>query len=204
MKEISLEKVDQIIERTGVSYGDAREALEACEGDVLEAIIYLENMAVIEDNKKIKTETIEDLKKWLKDLIDKGNVSRIKIKKEDKEIVDVPVNAGISAGIIGLIFPPLLAFGVIAAVATKITIEITLADGSVQVVNKYISKAAKEVKGKTSVFVDKFKNKVNEVKSEIKDVKKEKKKNTEESPKIYKGDETVYSYTVTFDDNENK
>ena len=204
MKEISLEKVDQIIERTGVSYGDAREALEACEGDVLEAIIYLENMAAIEDNKKIKTETIEDLKKWLKDLIDKGNVSRIKIKKEDKEIVDVPVNAGISAGIIGLIFPPLLAFGVIAAVATKITIEITLADGSVQVVNKYISKAAKEVKGKTSVFVDKFKNKVNEVKSEIKDVKKEKKKNTEESPKIYKGDETVYSYTVTFDDDENK
>lgn len=195
MQEISLEKVDQVIERTGVSYGDAREALEECNGDVLEAIIYLENMGDIEESQIESTESVEELKSWLKDLINKGNVSRIKIKKDEEVLVDVPVNAGISAGIIAIVFPPLLAFGVIAAVATKITIEITLTDGSVQVVNKYIAKAAGDVKGKASIFADKFKSKFNEVKQDVK-------KNTEHKQKVYTGEETVYSYTVNFEEEE--
>ena len=39
---ITLEKIDQIVERTGVSYAQAKEALEKAEGDVVEAIIYIE------------------------------------------------------------------------------------------------------------------------------------------------------------------
>ena len=38
-----LEKVELVREKTGVSYQDAKEALEACEYDVLDAIIWLEN-----------------------------------------------------------------------------------------------------------------------------------------------------------------
>lgn len=41
MENITLEKVDMIRERTGVSYEKAKEALEVCEGDVLEALIYI-------------------------------------------------------------------------------------------------------------------------------------------------------------------
>lgn len=37
--EITLEKVDQVKERTGVSYAEAKNALEVTNGDVLEAII---------------------------------------------------------------------------------------------------------------------------------------------------------------------
>ncbi len=62
-----------------------------------------------------------------------------------------------------IILPQVLAFGVIAAVVTKITIELTMADGSVEVVNKYISKAASEVKEKASDIAEKVKNKFNEV-----------------------------------------
>jgi translation elongation factor EF-Ts len=39
---ITLEKVDQVRERTGVSYQKAKEVLEQTEGDVLEAIVLLE------------------------------------------------------------------------------------------------------------------------------------------------------------------
>ena len=46
-----LEKVELIREKTGVSYDDANAALEANEGDVLEAIIWLERMG------KAQTET---------------------------------------------------------------------------------------------------------------------------------------------------
>ena len=43
MSEITLEKVDLIRERTGVSYTEAKEALEAGNGDVVDALIYIEN-----------------------------------------------------------------------------------------------------------------------------------------------------------------
>lgn len=200
MEEITLEKVDKVIERTNVTYGEAKEALEKCNGDVLDAIIYIENKIQDEvENFEIISETsesIDQFKSWLKDLIRKGNVSRIKIKKDEEVLVDVPVNAGIAAAAIGVILPPVLAFGVIAAVATKITIEITMEDGKVEVVNKYISKAAEEVKEKACEFAGTVKEKIKEVKEEASS------KTTTPKQKVYTGDETVYSYTVKFDDEE--
>ena len=199
--EISLEKVDQVKERTGSTYKEAKEALEICGGDVLEAIIYIEgqnensNMKNPEDNayQENNSETIEDFKVWLKETVKKGNVSRIKVKKDETILVDVPVNAGIAATVIAVIIPPILAFGVIAAVATKLTIEITKVDGSVEVVNKYVAKAANEVKGKASVFADQIKTKIKEVKEDASD-------NARYKENVYKDDETVYSYTVNFDE----
>ena len=59
--DITLEKVDKVRERTGVSYSKAKEALEVSNGDVLEAIIFLEKQSKDEGQYK-KTETIEELK----------------------------------------------------------------------------------------------------------------------------------------------
>ena len=192
MREISLESVDKVIERTGVTYGEAKEALEYTDGEILDAIIYLEN----KNNKDDKvTESVDEFKSWLKELIRKGNVSRIIIKKDDKTIVDVPVNAGVAVGVMSIIMPAILAFGVIAAVATKITIEITRTDGSVEVVNKYISKAAIEVKEKATNFAESIREKVNEARgnSNTTNIKKESSNNGID-------DEKVFSYTVKFDE----
>ena len=201
MKEISLEKVDLVIERTGVSYAKGKEALQATNGDVLEAIIYIENQINNENtsnnenakaNSKINGETIEEFKTWLKELINKGNVTRIKIKKDEKELVDVPVNAGVAATVIAVILPPVLAVCVIAAVATQVTIEITKADGSVEVVNKYVSNAASEVKDKATILAENIKSKF----KDLSNIKNE---------RGNKAEDTVYSYTVKFDeDKENK
>lgn len=192
MKEISLESVDKVIERTGVSYGEAKKALEYADGEILDAIIYIENNA--KDDKV--TESIDEFKVWLKDLIKKGNVSRILIKKDDKVIVDVPVNAGIAVGVMSIVMPALLAFGVIAAVATKITIEITKTDGSVEVVNKYVSKAAVEVKEKATSFAENIREKVSEVKSNGKSnvIKKDSDISANDN------DDKVFTYTVKFDE----
>lgn len=43
-----LEKVEKIREKTGVSYEEADKALKACGDDILDAIIYLENLGSIE------------------------------------------------------------------------------------------------------------------------------------------------------------
>lgn len=42
-RDISLERVQMVVEKTGVSYEDARDALERCKGDILDAIIILEH-----------------------------------------------------------------------------------------------------------------------------------------------------------------
>lgn len=197
--EITLEKVDQVRERTGVSYAEAKEALEAVNGDVLNAIILLEEK--IKDtnvNESKQSETIDEFKAWLKDLINKGNITRIKITKDGKKLVDVPVNAGIAAGVIAIVIPPILAFVVVAAVVTQVTIEITKADGTVEVINKYISAAVNEAKDKASDFADKVKEKVQDVNLDgIKIPNKYKEKDEVE--------DNAFTYTVNFDDeNEEK
>ncbi len=42
-----LEKVEKIREKTGVTYDEAKRALEAADGDVLDALVYLENQGKI-------------------------------------------------------------------------------------------------------------------------------------------------------------
>ncbi|NLL31058.1 MAG: DUF4342 domain-containing protein [Clostridiales bacterium] len=195
MMSITLEKVDQVIERTGVSYAEAKEALELSNEDVVDAIIYIENQKKAEKikSKEEKYETIEDLKNWFKELINKGNVTRIRVSKDGKEIVDVPVNAGIAAGVIGVLIPPILAFVVIAAVVTKITIEITKADGTVEVVNKYITKTMEDIKDTATNVATKVKDKVVDIKDDVvTNTKKD--ENTLE--------DNVFSYSVKFDEDE--
>ncbi|NFL33568.1 DUF4342 domain-containing protein [Clostridium botulinum] len=205
MTNITLEKVDMIIERTGVSYAIAKQALEECNGDVLEALIYLEEASKDEENVEYniyndkedkENMTVEELKNFIKDLIHKGNITRIKIKKEDTELIDIPVNAGIAAGVIAVLIPPILVAGVIAAVATKITIEITKKDGSVEVINKYVCKVSNDVKDKAVDIADKMKSKVDEVKNKVKT------NNGEDKSKVYTGNEAVYTYKVDFDDQD--
>lgn len=199
--DITLEKVDQVIERTGVTYKVAKNALEECNGDVLEAIIYLEDKKVEPDfevgGEFKNTETVEELKVWLKDLINKGNVTRIKVSKDGKKLVDVPVNAGIAAGVIAIVIPPILAFVVVAAVVTQVTIEITKADGTVEVVNKYISAAVNEAKDKASDLAGKVKDKVQDVNLDgIKMPNKFKEKEDDDS--------NTFTYTVNFEDADDK
>lgn len=201
MENITLEQVDVVRERCNVSYAQAKEALEACNGDVLEAIIYIEqNQKKENENSETKDNeytfnaiSMEELKNFIKGLIEKGNVTRIKIKKDDKEILDIPVNAGIAASVIAITIPPILAAVVIAAIATQITIEVTKEDGSVEVINKYVTQVANDVKNKASDLADVVKNKVNDVKTEVKNSK-------DEDGKTFTGGETIYTYTVDFEE----
>lgn len=200
MENITLEQVDIVRERCNVSYAKAKEALEISNGDVLEAIIYLEQNQKEENenyytNNKCFSNTIsiEDLKSFIKDLIEKGNVARIKIKKDDKELLDIPVNAGIAASVIAITIPPILATVIIAAIATQITIEVTMEDGSVEVINKYVTQVANDVKNKAVDLADIVKNKVNDVKTEVKTSK-------DEDGKTFTGGETIYTYTVDFEE----
>lgn len=206
MEKVTLEKVDMVRERTGVGYEKAKEALEASEGDVLEALIYIEKTQDIsnssnefENDEESKVAiSIEELKAWIKQIVEKGNVTRIKVKKDDAELIDIPVNAGIAAGVVAIVIPPILAACVIAAIATKITIEVTKEDGSIEVINTQVAKVANDVKNKANDFADMVISKVNEMKNDIKDNKNDSKQ------KEYTGSDSVFTYTVNFEEDKEK
>jgi hypothetical protein len=188
MSEITLEKIDLVRERTGVSYTEAKDALVAAEGNVVDALIYIEN------NKKSSSNgfytTKDEFMEWIKDTVKKGNVTRIRVKKDERVIVDIPVNAGIAATTFaGLLWAPLLGIGFLTAVFTKVTVEITKDDGTVDVVNTTIKNTFKDVKDKVQDAASNIKEKFSHSKED----------STDE-------EENVYKYTVKFEetnDNDN-
>ncbi len=101
--EITLEMVDQVRERTGASYEEAKKALEAANGNVVDAIIAIEkgNGATIDINEKV-----DGMVEKIKDAVQKGNVNRIRVLRGEDELVNIPVNAGIAGGVIGLMAGP--------------------------------------------------------------------------------------------------
>lgn len=58
-----LEKVEKLREKTGVSYEDARNALNACDYDILDAIVYLEALGKVNPPKETSYTTGNELVK---------------------------------------------------------------------------------------------------------------------------------------------
>lgn len=151
---ITLEKIDQIVERTGVSYAQAKEVLEKVDGDVVEAIIYIEQNSTnftkkVSDNISLKKDEVLET---LKDLIKKGNITKIIVEKEDKKVLEVPVNLALSAGVLSLFLGTLL-LPVIAVIGTGMyignyKIKVLKDDGSEVDVNEETQKRLLALKGK--------------------------------------------------------
>lgn len=132
--EIDLEKIDIVRERAKVSYTEAKDVLEKTNGNVVEALIYIEkNQKNIFNNI---SDVSSDFVEAIKDIVKKGNVNRIKIKKDNKVVLDIPVNAGVVGGAIGVVYiPALLAIGAIAAVISKIEVVIERPGGKEEIVH---------------------------------------------------------------------
>ena len=90
---ITLEQIDELRKRANVSFEDAREALQECNGDLVEAIVYLEK------NGKIKSTNSSEPKDSLWDkfkaLVNKGNNTRFIMYKHDKTIINLSVTISI-------------------------------------------------------------------------------------------------------------
>ena len=163
--EITLEKIELVKDRTGVSYREAKDALEACDGSVVDAIIAIEEN--IDAGKAGKTgEYVKTTMAKVKELVNKGNISKISVKRGDESIVNIPVNVGI----VGAVLAP---WGVIAAAIAafgfKCKVELTTDDGKVIDVSEKVETVANTVKEKGSVVVDEIKERSGSVVDDIKE-----------------------------------
>lgn len=146
--DISLEKIDIIRDRTGVSYKEAKEALEAASGNVVDALISIEDSGnrkwteTVTESISVKgTEAMDKVKA----ILNAGNVSRIKVKKDEYVILDIPVTAG---AIGALAIPLYTAVGAAVALLTKCTIEVERPDKEVVIINDVISNTADDIAAK--------------------------------------------------------
>lgn len=74
----------------------------------------------------------EALKEKLKDLVDKGNVSRIQVRKDDNVILNVPVNAGLAGGVLGMIAAPWAVIaGTVATLGLNCSVDVVKEDGEI-------------------------------------------------------------------------
>ncbi len=124
MEEISLEKIDILRERTGVTYREAKEALEKTHGNIVDALIELEGKKQSKWTEEFSVRSGEVIDK-VKEIIHEGNVNKIRIKNDDKVLAEIPVGIG---AIGAMVLPQLAALGVLVAVFKRCSIEVVRND----------------------------------------------------------------------------
>lgn len=107
----NFEKVEKLKERAKVSYEEARNALEKCNWDMLDAMIYLEKngkveapeqesystqnvITIVEAPKEEKKSFMDYLKQfgyWCCRLVEKGNRNSFCVDRDGEEIINLPL-----------------------------------------------------------------------------------------------------------------
>ena len=181
MSKITIEAIDQVMERVpGATYAEVKEALIKSDGDVIDAIILLqENSAGRDKNDEKKSfedvfgKDSDKIKEEITELLRKSNVIRIVIEKNGKIIINIPI----AVGVVGVVFAPILTLvGLSASVLAKCRIKIEnedegttvdlgeFSEEKLNIIKDMVSSATKDVKQ----AVDK-KNKKTEDKNEVND-----------------------------------
>lgn len=182
--EITLEKIELVKDRTGVSYREAKEALEATDGNVVDAIIKIEDEINVSAGKKLSDNgavVIEKIKYYIR----KGNVSRISIKKDDEILLNIPV----TVGVVGTALAPwLTVIGSIIALGMKCDIHLINEDGAVIDLTSKLNETLSDMKDKGGEAADAVREKVNEAAKTVAQKTEKAKEDTDENEEQVKND----------------
>ncbi len=125
---ITLEKIELVKDRTGVTYKEAKEALEKADGNVVDAIVAIEeNIDDMTSTRKIGAKGTALMDK-VKEIVQRGNISKIVVRNNGNVVLNLPLNAGI----LGVVIAPWgVLLGVLAAFGFKCTIDLVKDDGEI-------------------------------------------------------------------------
>lgn len=107
---ITFEQVEKLRSATGATFNDAKDALERTDGDLLEAVLYLERVgktntqektsqttSSFEEKETKQTQQSKDedgLKRfvdWIKRILHLGNINDFVVYKADKDVIGIPL-----------------------------------------------------------------------------------------------------------------
>jgi len=114
----TLYKIDEIRKRTRVTYEKAKEALDEASGDVVEALVKLEQTSAKREIIQVRG---PDLIRSISEIIRRGNASRIIVKRGDYVVADIPVTIGVVATVLA---PWLAILSTMALLVSTWTVEI--------------------------------------------------------------------------------
>lgn len=117
---INLETIDALRDRTQVSYSKAKEALEASNGDLVEAIIYLEKKGYT--STKNANEKKGEFKKNTKSFFKKMNSINFDLLKKGKTTLRLPLPIFLLTLLLAF---PFVVIGLLIAIALGYKIEFT-------------------------------------------------------------------------------
>lgn len=163
--EISLEKIELVKDRTGVNYKEAKDALIKADGSVVDAIIMIEDEIDLAPKSKAGDQASHLIDR-VKQLVKKGNVSKIVVKKDEEVILNIPVSLGI-VGAVWVFWPTLAA--TVVALGMKCTIELIKDNGEVVNLSDKAVDTFGDVKENCSVIADDLKGKSGEAFTQVKD-----------------------------------
>ena len=165
MENDNLQKIDEILRRTNTDYATAKEALDAANGDVLEAIILIEGR---QKGGRSGSNRGEQIMSQLKDILAKGNATKLTIKKNNEVIINIPITAGLVGAFIA---PFLSAAGITVALLAKCSVEITQTDGKVIDIGQKVDEGMDAVKDAVQDLKSGAKNMRDDLKTEAENMK---------------------------------
>ena len=133
----NLNQIDELRKRAKVSYSDAKEALDACNDDILEALVYLEK----NKTESSKTGFFDKVSVLLK----KGSNTRLMMYKQDKTIFSLSMNIVVLITVIALPFFEFILLGALIALFTGHRFKMVSSSGDTIKVNQTLDKVSNAV-----------------------------------------------------------
>jgi len=142
----NLNQIDELRKRASVSYTDAKEALEKCDGDMLEALVYLEK------NHKAHCAQTGHKPSFLdkiNGLLKKGSNTRFIMQKQDRIIFNISMNIAVLIAILTLPIIEFIFIGMLIALFTGHRFKLQGCNGDMSQINQAldrVSDAAEDIK----------------------------------------------------------
>lgn len=112
--KITMENIDELRRRAGVSYSRASHVLDQTGGDLLEALIFLEETS--ENPLKVISSRGKDMFAWARRLARGLHRTRVKIEVKGDTVMEFPASLG-TAGVI--LFPKLAVLGLLGVMLAR-------------------------------------------------------------------------------------
>lgn len=130
--DITLQKIDLVRDRTGLNYKEARELLEEANGDVVQALVIMEDEEGDLDSMDMEMDVdvdVEEMQEMVSDSVldpvkrvfRQGTKTRIRVRNSEGTLLEIPATLGIA----GAIFAPrITALSAVALLMAQYTLEV--------------------------------------------------------------------------------